>query len=121
MDYKKIKKIAEQSFINNKLDPKIVNFVTKKLKRSEIKKYIKILRLLERKKTIYLVLPKVTENQGTDYVLSYLNKTYPDKKIEIEKDPSLISGIKILNDDIIYNYNVKDTINNLISHINKNL
>lgn len=121
MDYQKVKKIAEQSFVNNKLNPKIVDLVAKKLKRSEIKKYIKALRLLKRKKTIYLILPEIEKNtnQEISYILNFLKKAYPQKKIEIQKDPSLISGIKVINYDIIYNYNIKNTINSIISHINK--
>jgi len=121
MDYKRIKKIAEGSFINNKLNPKIINLVSKKLKRSELKKYIKALRQIEKKKTIYLILPEITDSKDIEYLLNYLKDFYPDKDVEIQKNPKLIAGLKIINDDLVYEYNVKDALNNLVSQINKDL
>ena len=117
MNYKTIKKLAAQSFSGNFLDLKKVNLIAKHLKRSNMKKYIKVLKLIERKNTIYLVLPNEKIKAGVDYVIELLKKMYPAKKIEFLYDDSLIAGIKIINDDLIYEHSVGNTINNLIAYL----
>lgn len=82
-----------------------------------MKKYIKSLKLVERKNTIYLVLPNENIKNGVSHIIELLKKTYPAKKIEFLYDKSLIAGIKIINDDLIYEHNVGNTINNLISYL----
>jgi len=119
MIYKNAKKLALQSFDNNILNQKKVNLIEGKLKSSDMKKYIKALKLIERKNTIYLVLPNEKIKNGVDYAIESLKKMYPGKKIEYLYDKSLMAGIKIINDDLIYEYNIGNTINNIFLHLNQ--
>lgn len=117
MKYKDIKKLAIQSFTKNDLDQKRVTLIAKHLKRSDMKKYIKALKLIEKKNTIYLVLPNEKIKDGINYITELLKKRYSTRKIEFLYDESLIAGIKIINDDLIYEHSMGNTINNLITYL----
>jgi F0F1-type ATP synthase delta subunit len=116
MTKNQIKKIAEKSFTNKNLNEAVVKGVAKRLKRSELKLYLKELYALENKKTVKVYLP--TDNQeNLKELYSIFKKIYPDKKIAIGVDTSLILGIRVENEDDIYELSLKNVFGNLIEHV----
>ena len=112
---KQIKKFAKTSFTNKDLDIKKVNRITKLLNRSELKIYIKAIKSYQNSKTITLITSKITEKNN---LLKQLSKLYPNKNIVIKEDKSLIGGIKIVDNDMIHESNIKNNLENLILFIN---
>ena len=110
-----IKKLATASFTNENLSFTKINRIVKFLNRSELKAYIKDVKNYRDSKTIILITSKLLEK---DRLIKDLNKLFPDKKILLKEDKSLIAGIKIINKDIIYESNIKNTLQNLVSFIN---
>jgi hypothetical protein len=112
----KIKKIAEKSFKNKKLDDKIVIEMAKRFKRSELKEYLRELYAMENKNTVKVFLPSDDE-ENIKQVYSTLRKMYKDKKIVVEIDPSLLVGIRVENEDNIYELSLKNIFTDFVSFV----
>jgi hypothetical protein len=108
-----LKKLALASYTKEKLDIRKVNRLISFLKKTDLRRYIKYLKLIEKSKNITVVLPSKidikTENS--------FKKVYKDKNVNFVYDPSLILGLKILDNDFVYEYNLKDTIGQLSNFI----
>ena len=108
MTKKVIKKLAKASYKGQNLDKKTVNRIAPKLCRKDLKAYINMIKLLENKKTIILSL-------ATKKVLGakQFQSLYPNKKVVYEFDPTLLAGVKITDNDIIYEKNLRNTLENI--------
>lgn len=116
MKNKQIKKLAYLSYTKNTLDIKKVNKIANTLTRSELKEYIKAIKLLEKGGKIILLMPKIT---GKESLLKEIKRIYPAKKILIKEDKSLIAGIRVIDNDTIFDFNLKNTLQNLVSYVNE--
>jgi len=116
MTRKLIKKLVLASYSNNRLDSKKVSRIAKLLNRKELKTYIKAIKNYENARTITLLAPHVSINGG---FISEIKKIFPGKKILLKQDGSLIAGIRIIDNDTIYDFNIRNTLKNLVSYINK--
>lgn len=112
----KIKKLAHASFKNAQLDAPRVRKISKLLKKEELKYYIKALKQIENKKTITLVVSD-EDIDSVANVVEKIRKIYPDKKILIKTDPTLIAGIKVINDDLIYEVSVKQILEDYMTKL----
>ncbi len=118
MTKKYIKKIALASYTKNELDSKKVKRIAGFLTRNNLKRYIKELKLLENQKTITILTPAFSKKVQND-VRKQFAKVFADRKVIIDNDPSLILGVKVIDNDLIYDLSLKNTLNNLNMHINK--
>lgn len=101
------------SFKNMYLDKQKVFKIAKYLKRSELKQYIKALIAQEKAITVRIVLPQEIKQQNK--VL--FSKIFEDKKLIFDADPSLIIGLKVVNNDLVYDLSLLNTLKNLASYI----
>ena len=108
-----IKKIAALSFTKNDLDPEKVNLIKEYLKRKELKEYIKELSRIINKKTVVVISALPIDEQSRKKISSI----FYDKKIEYDIDHSLVMGIKIIENDNIYEFNLKKTLEDISSHV----
>ncbi len=104
MKKKIIKKLAQESFKKNELDEKIVIKVAKALKREDLKVYIKDLKNMEAKKTVTVTIPT---SHGVGDMKKYFDKIYPGKRIVFKVDESLLTGIKVVDYDNVYELSLK--------------
>ncbi len=118
MTKKDIKILAEKSY-NNKgiLDKTTATKIANRLSRADLKEYIKALRAIEQKNTVTVVLPS-PKAKNSD-LEKEIRAKFAGKNISYEIDPELLAGIKIIDNDLIYNFNLKNTIERVINHINK--
>lgn len=115
MDKKTIKLLAEKSYTNNKLDSKKVSAITKRLRISELKKYVKELKRIEKERTVTVVLPDVKINLKN--LQKEFKNIFPDKKVAFETDPSMVVGLKVINNDMIYELSLNNAFNKIKSYI----
>jgi F0F1-type ATP synthase delta subunit len=116
MTNKQIKQLAQVSYTSGHLDVKKVNRITKLLNRHELKTYLKYLKAFEKAKNVEINLTDI----GLKTNLSKeLRKLFPDKNVNFIEDPSLIAGLKIVDNDNIYDFSLKNTFKNLVSYINQ--
>lgn len=115
MNKKDIKKLAEASFSKEKLEEAKVKKIAGSLKREDLKSYIKTLKIINEKRTVYVTIP--SEN-GLNELKRYFSKMYPDKKIVFSIDSSLLTGIKVVDYDTVYELSLKGFLENAIRNTN---
>lgn len=113
MDNKKINYLVRESYKNDFIDIKVIAAIQKMLKRSDFKKYLNALKKSEKEKSIIVISP--SDNIDKEKLI----KIFPNKKIVYKKDASLIAGIKIIDNDVEYELNLKDTLKNIVDHVGK--
>lgn len=114
MTRKQIKKLVSASYLKNKLDFVKVNKISKNLTRSELKLFIKLLKNYEKSKTITLF---VSSSLGKNEIVKKIKKIYPGKNIVIKEDKSLIAGLRLIDNDTIYDANIKNSIIEMVSFV----
>ncbi len=115
---KYVKQLALASYTKNELDSKKVKKIVGFLNKNNLKQYIKELKLLENRKTITILSPSF--NKKTEEVIKkQFAKAFPDKKIIVNSDPSLILGVKVIENDLIYDLSLRNTLDNLSIYINQ--
>lgn len=112
MTKKQIQQMIKDSYSNQKLDQDKVKIMASKLNRSELKTYIMALKAYERKLNLIIITAYHFKDLKKE-----INKLFADKQIIYEQDPNLIAGVKIINDDIIYEHNFKNTIRNITDYV----
>ena len=91
--------------------------VTKHLKRSEVKEYIRDLKAIENKRTVTITIP---QDQGISEIKQMFTRIYPNKKIIVKIDPELITGIKVADYDNEYELSLQGMLEDSIEYITKN-
>ncbi len=114
MNSKKIDKLVKVSYSNNLLNKKRVNRIATLLSKSDLKKYINGLKLAEKKKSLIVLSPM--ENPD----LKKFTKLFPNKKILFKKDPSLMLGVQIVDNDIVYEFTLKNSFDKILNFIEQN-
>ena len=114
MTIKEIKKLAEQSFTYGNLDVKKIKKVISLLGKKQLKTYIKFLKKLENENLVWVFTPigKV-ENKITGKI----KNMFPNKKVKYVADYSLIAGLRVIDNDMIYELNLKDFLGNMITYL----
>lgn len=106
MEKKLIKKLANASYVKNSLDVSRVNKIVANLSRRELREYIRVLKSLEKKFTVYIE----HTNELSEVCRENLENLFKDKRIIFRRNDDLILGIRIIENDIIYNLNLKNSL-----------
>lgn len=110
-----IKKLADSSFTKEKINEDTVMKIAKVLKREDLKFYIKNLKMIDSKKTVHITIPN---EEGMNEMKKYFLKLYPNKKIVFNFDPSLITGIKVVDYDTVYELSLKNLLEGAVRSTN---
>lgn len=114
MDSKKINKLIAASYRNSFLDEKKVNKIASFISKSDLKKYISGLKLVESKKSLIVSSPT------NDQDLKKFRRLFPHKKIVFQKDPSLMLGVRVVDNDLVYDFTLKSSLDKIINYIEQN-
>lgn len=112
MTKKLLKQLINYSYKNNALIPKNVNSITGLLKRKDLKLYIRAIKIQEKKLSVFIDMPI---NNGD--IKDKFNRIFPNKKISYRKDPTLMLGARITSDDMLYELNLKNTLDKILEFI----
>lgn len=115
MTNKKIRQLANLSYLKYKLDEKKVKKISYNLSRKDLKEYIKILKMLEKKKSVTVVLPSTVNDRELE---NNLREIFRGKKIIYKVDKDIIAGIKILDQDNVYDFSLTNKLDSIIANIN---
>lgn len=113
MTKKRIKQLVLESYKNDELNEKHVLLIAQSLQRKDLKEYINQLKKSEQKRNVQVLLPQESF-KGEEAILKSM---FPNKKVKLEIDPTLLLGVKIINNDIISEFNLKNTLEKLKAHI----
>ena len=115
MKKKVIKKLAEVSFKNDEIDQYKVKKIANVLKREDLKLYIKNLKNINDKRTVLVTIPR---EEGFIEMREYFTKLYPDKKVVLDIDPTLLTGVKVVDCDNVYELSLKGFLEGAIRSTN---
>lgn len=113
MTKKNILHLAVKSYSGNYLDEEKVTQISSLLRRSDLKAYIACLKTLENAK-------KVTVISSANVDKELFENLFPAKKIVIEYDPKLILGVRVIDRDMVYEFSLKNSLDNVLTNIDKN-
>jgi F0F1-type ATP synthase delta subunit len=117
MTTKEIKLLVQASYAKDKLDEKKVERITKLLSKKDLKAYVRGLTLEEKKHKVYIALPtKAIYNRKR----KDLETLFTGKEIIFNEDPSLLLGIRILDNDMLYELSLSDRLNRLTQEVGEN-
>lgn len=111
-----IKQLVQESYNKGELDEKKVAMIADRLRRSDLKSYVKALRLEEQKK--HVIITTASKLSAKDEEI--LRKLFPQKKVSFQVDPSLISGIRVLDNDVIYESNIAQMLGDMTLYLGSN-
>ena len=110
----RIKKIAKLVAENGKVSKEIANFILK-LKRSELKIFVKFYNLELKKTTVYIESASALSKIDTDDI----KNIFKGKRIIQSVDKSLGAGIKVTDGDNIIDFSLKKYINDTVDLLAK--
>lgn len=106
---KELKKLALSSFSGNDIDVKKVKRIAGVLSRRELRQYAKLLKLIDSQKKVRVII----SSKADKTLQSKISKMFVDKRVIFEEDPSLLLGVKIVNNDVLYDFNLKNELNEM--------
>lgn len=115
MKKKLIKKLTDVSFKKDQLYAQKVKEIARVLKREDLKFYIKNLKIRDAKRTVSITVPS---EEGLGEMRKYFIKLYPNKKIIFNIDSSLLTGVKVVDYDNVYELSLKGFLEGAIRSTN---
>lgn len=112
----KLKELAQQSYKKGILDEETVQYVADRLSRKEVKEYIKLLKKEEAKKEVHVTSAETLSTSDVEKI----QKLYPGKFIITSVDPSMISGVRIVENNKEYEINLNRTFHDIIGFLSRN-
>lgn len=114
MKKKLLKQLILESYDKGQLLEEKVLAIADQLDRKELKQYISALKQSEKLRTVFIDTPF----DGNAEDLQSLQSIFPDKKIVLRTDPSLLAGTRIVNNDDIFEMNLKHNLDAIMEAIN---
>jgi len=108
-----IKDIVLASYTKGTLDREKVSLIASKLKRTDLKTYLRFLKQKEATMQVEVTAPKLLNPQQT----KKLSALFPEKRVIYTVDPTLLLGLIIKNGDQVYNYNLKHTLEEMAAYV----
>ncbi|HEV2339382.1 MAG TPA: hypothetical protein VGT05_01285 [Patescibacteria group bacterium] len=112
MTHKDIRQLVSVSFSKNQLDEKKVARIAHLLSRKDLKKYIRGLKLAEKKHNVY-----VATAAKNVYNTKELTVIFRNKQFVFTFDPSLLLGQRIVDDDMVYDVSLKSRLEHFLSQL----
>lgn len=102
-----VKLLAKDTFIKGRIDDKRAIKIASLLKRDDLKVYIKSLKDINARKTVFISVPS---EDNIPSLIKEFERLFPNKKISIDLDPTLMAGIRIIDYDNVYELSLKDIL-----------
>lgn len=112
MNRQMLKQLVIESYQNGELDASKVNKIADLLTKKELRLYIRALKNWEREHKVVIEVPS---DGGMNF--DELQGIFPEKKIVVNVDPSLILGMRLQDNDDIYEMSLKNTLDKITEHI----
>lgn len=113
---KKLKELAKQSYKNGKLDQEAVKYIADRLSRNDLKEYIRLLKQEEMKSQVFVTSAEKLSKED----LAKIQKLYPGMEINHSIDKSMLSGVRIVENNKEYEINLNRTFHDIIGFLSTN-
>lgn len=104
------------SYKNNQLDAKKVDEIAQSLNRRDLKAYIRALKLVEQQKKVYIALPNTNLYNTTK---REIQKVFSKKELVFTEDPSLLLGMRLVDNDMVYEMNLQNTLESILEDLSQ--
>ncbi|MBI5044757.1 MAG: hypothetical protein HZC02_02425 [Candidatus Levybacteria bacterium] len=112
MNRQTLKQLVLASYTDSELDARKINKISDLLSKKELKLYIRALKNSEKQNTILLEVPsRNLIDEGS------LQDLFPDKRISVSVDPELLVGMRFQDNDDIFEFSLKNTLDKITEHI----
>lgn len=115
MHKKNLQRLVQVSFNQNTLDQKKVERIAQFLTRKEIKKYIRALKKHIQESTVTVTLAE----SPSKLIEKQIQSIFLNKKIVFKKDPTLLLGARIVDNDMIFDMTLKNNLEELIKYVSE--
>lgn len=112
-----LQKLVEISYNKAELDAKNVSEIATRLSRKDLKAYIRALKAQEKKRTVIVEVPSEEAKKSLDEIQAL----FPEKKLQYQINPSILLGTRITDNDVVYELNLRDSLNNMVRYIEEQL
>lgn len=109
---KLIDQLVEVSYTDGVLDAATVNRIADRLTRTQLKAYIRALKEAEKQHTVRVEAP--TEPTAAD--AKALAGIFSGKRIVTEKNPDLMLGLRVTDNDDVYNINLQHSLERIAEY-----
>lgn len=113
---KKLKNLVQASYTKDKLNEEAVQFIASKLTRHELKLYIRLLIQEENKKQVFVTSSNELDKANKEKI----EKLFPSKKVVYTVDSSMVSGIRVVENDVEFEINLNRRFHDIIQFLSKN-
>jgi F0F1-type ATP synthase delta subunit len=110
-----IQGLVIKSYKADQLDPSIVDLIANRLTRRQLKEYIKLIKYQEGKSQVIVTVPKSLTGEEREMI----QKLFANKRVLYAVDPVMISGIRIVDNDIEYEISLDQIFQNLMTHVSR--
>lgn len=116
MQRKLLSFLIEYSYVKGQLREDRAMKITQTLSKRDVKVYIRGLKLSEQKRKVYIAIAK--RSVYTDE-RKLFKGIFEGKELILQEDPSLLLGAKIRDNDIVYDFSLKERIENIADKIDE--
>jgi len=109
-----LSQLVTYSYTREKLDEKKVFAIANSLSRKDLKMYIRGLTLAEKKRKVYIAIPTKKLYNETKKIFEGI---FEGKELILQEDPSLLLGARIVDNDIVYDMSLKESIATIANQI----
>ena len=107
-----MKQLVEASYTEGNLNLDTITRIADKLSRKDLKTYIKALKAYDDKNTLHV--ESAYPLNGSDE--SALKQIFGNKKIRYSENDELLVGVRITDNDTVYNMNLKNTLERIAAY-----
>jgi F0F1-type ATP synthase delta subunit len=112
-----IKQLVSDSYTDGELDAGKVMKIADILRQSELKEYIHAVKEFEKKTTVLVTVPSQTMSND---IQESMQELFPKKKILLDYDPNLILGVKVTDNDKVYEFTLRNTLEKMVQYLEQN-
>jgi len=116
MDKKFVKELVNASYEEGSLNKEKVEKIVSFLNRKSLKQYIYALKMHEKQNTV--IVDCTHDINELDEEL--FEDIFSDKKIVYNKDSTLLLGVRVTNNDLVYEMNLKGKFEKILDKIKQN-
>jgi hypothetical protein len=117
MTKKLLHQLVAISYEGKELSKTKVDNIAHLLNRKDLRKYIQALKIREKELTVELAIPN---NKNQEEYLKKFQPLFSDKKIRVTQDPNLLLGVRITDNDIVYDLSLQNRMNQIQQYVEEN-
>jgi F0F1-type ATP synthase delta subunit len=112
----KLKKLVKDSYTNGQLNQETVELIADHLDRKSLKEFLRLLKREEAKHEVSVTSAEALSKTDQEK----LQKLFEGKKLYYTVDPSMITGIKVIENDQEFEINLNRTFHDIMMFLSKN-